>query len=67
MRHVHDVGGRMNNRAENSHLLIRRRERKQQKFRLIRFAQKQLSSRTLKQFRHQAQAEWNIVTKVVMG
>ena len=35
MRHVHEVGGRKNNRAENSHLPIRRRERKQQKFRSI--------------------------------
>ena len=84
MRRVHEVGGRKNNRAENSHLPIRRRERKQQRFRSIRSAQKQLSSygqiynlfnyqrhlinrRTLKQFRHQAQAEWNIVTKAVMG
>ena len=38
MRRVHDVGGRKNNRAENSHLPIRRRERKQQKFRSIRSA-----------------------------
>ena len=84
MRRVHDVGGRKNNRAENSHLPIRRRERKQQRFRSIRSAQKQLSSygqiynlfnyqrhlisrRTLKQFRTEAQAEWNIVTDAVMG
>ena len=33
MLHLHDVGGRKNNRAENSHLLIRRRERKAQRFR----------------------------------
>jgi len=38
MTHVHEVGGRKNNRAENSHLPIRRRERKQQKFRSIRSA-----------------------------
>ena len=44
MTHVHEVGGRKNNRAENSHLPIRRRERKQQKFRSIRSAQKQLSN-----------------------
>ena len=44
LRHVHDVGGRKNNRAENSHLPIRRRERKAQKFRSIGSAQKQLSS-----------------------
>ena len=84
MRHVHDVGGRKNNRAENFHLSIRRRERKSQKFRSIRSAQKQLSSygqiynlfnyqrhlisrKTLKQFRHEAKTEWNIVTKAVMG
>ena len=84
MRRVHDVGGRKNNRAENSHLPIRRRERKQQKFRSIRSAQKQLSSygqiynlfnyqrhlisrKTLRQFRTEAQAEWNIVTNAVMG
>ena len=84
LQHVHDVGGRKNNRAENSHLPIRRRERKAQKFRSIGIAQKQLSSygqiynlfnyqrhlisrKTLKQFRHDAQTEWNIVTKAVMG
>ena len=84
MRHVHEVGGRKNNRAENSHLPIRRRERKAQKFRSIGTAQKQLSSygqiynlfnyqrhlisrKTLKQVRIEAQAEWNIVTKAVMG
>ena len=44
MLHVHEVGGRKNNRAENSHLPIRRRERKAQKFRSIKTAQKQLSS-----------------------
>ena len=84
MTHVHEVGGRKNNRAENSHLPIRRRERKQQKFRTIGSAQKQLSSygqiynlfnfqrhlisrATLKQFRNEAQSEWNVVTKAVMG
>ena len=84
MRRVHDVGGRKNNRAENSHLPIRRRERKSQKFRSIKAAQKQLSSygqiynlfnyqrhlisrKTLKQFRNEAQIEWNIVTEAVMG
>ena len=84
MRHVHDVGGRKNNRAENSHLPIRRRERKSQKFRSIKTAQKQLSSygqvynlfnyqrhlisrKILRQFRTEAQTEWNIVTKDVMG
>ena len=84
MRNVHDVGGRKNNRAENSHLPIRRRERKSQKFRSMKAAQRQLSRygqiynlfnyqrhlisrKTIKQFRHKAQAEWNIVTKAVMS
>ena len=84
LRHVHDVGGRKNNRAENSHLPIRRRERKAQKFRSIGSAQKQLSSygqiynlfnyqrhlisrKTLKQFRNEAQSEWNKVTKAMMA
>ena len=44
MQSIHDVGGRKNNRAENSHLPIRRRERKAQRFRSIGSAQKQLSS-----------------------
>jgi len=44
MLRLHDVGGGKNNRAENSHLAIRRRERKAQRFRSIRSAQKQLSS-----------------------
>jgi len=44
LSHIHDVGGRKNNRAENSHLPIRRRERKAQRFRSIRSAQKHLSS-----------------------
>ena len=43
MQSIHDVGGLKNNRAENSHLLIRRRERKAQRFRSIGSAQKQLS------------------------
>jgi len=84
MQSIHDFGGRKNNRAENSHLPIRRRERKAQRFRSIGSAQKQLSSygqiynlfnfqrhlitrQTLKQFRNEAQTEWNIVTKAVMG
>jgi len=32
MIHLHKTGGRSNNRAENSHLPIRRRERKMQRF-----------------------------------
>ena len=84
LQHVHDVGGRKNNRAENSHLPIRRRKRKSQKFRSLKTAQRHLSSydqiynlfnyqrhlisrKTLKQFRNEAQIEWNIVTEVGMG
>ena len=84
LQHVHDVDGRKNNRAENSHLPIRRRERKSQKFRSIKTAQRHLSSygqiynlfnyqrhlisrKTLKQFRNEAQIEWNIVTEAGMG
>lgn len=42
--HVHKMGGRSNNRAENSHLPIRRRERKMQRFKSQRSAQRFLSS-----------------------
>jgi len=79
-----DVEDRKNNRAENSHLSIRRRERKSQKISSIKAAQKQLSSygriynlfnyqrhlisrKTLRQFRTEAQFEWNIVVNAVMG
>jgi len=41
---LQDVGGRKNNRAECSHVPIRRRERKAQKFRSIRSAQRLLSA-----------------------
>lgn len=42
----HQLGGmRQNNRAENSYLVIRRRERKQQRFRSQGSAQRFLSSR----------------------
>ena len=44
MKHLHDVGGRKNNRAECSHVPIRRREQKSQKFRSVRNAQKLLSA-----------------------
>ena len=44
MKHLQDVGGRKNNRAECSHVPIRRRERKSQKFRSVRNAQKLLSA-----------------------
>ena len=35
LKHLQDVGGRKNNRAECSHIPIRRRERKSQKFRSV--------------------------------
>ena len=44
LKHLQDVGGRKNNRAECSHLPIRRRERKSQRFRSVRNAQKLLSA-----------------------
>ena len=43
-QHLQDVGGRKNNRAECSHVPIRRRERKAQKFRSIKAAQRLLSA-----------------------
>ena len=39
----HDQGLRMNNRAENSHQVVRRRERKMQRFKSARSAQRFLS------------------------
>ena len=79
MKHLQDVGGRKNNRAECSHVPIRRRERKSQKFRSVHQAQKLLSAhaqiynlfnfrrhlisrKTLRKFRSQADAKWNLVT-----
>ena len=44
LKHFQDVGGRKNNRAECSHVPIRRRERKSQKFRSVRNTQKLLSA-----------------------
>ena len=44
LKHLQDVGGRKNNRAECSHVPIRRRERKSQKFRSVHQAQKLLST-----------------------
>ena len=79
LKHLQDVGGRKNNRAECSHIPIRRRERKSQKFRSVHQAQKLLSAhaqiynlfnfrrhlisrKTLRKFRSQADAKWNLVT-----
>lgn len=44
MSKLHVMGGRSNNRAENSHLPIRRRERKMQRFKSQKSAQKFLST-----------------------
>ena len=44
IKHLQDVGGRKNNRAECSHVPIRRRERKSQRFRSVMNAQKMLSA-----------------------
>jgi putative transposase len=44
LKDLHDVGGRKNNRAECSHVPIWRRERKAQRFRSVRNAQKLLST-----------------------
>ena len=40
----HEVGGRLNNRAENSHQTVRRRERKMQRFKSAQSAQRFLST-----------------------
>jgi len=45
-QHLQDVGERKNNRAECSHVPIRRRERKTQKFRSMKSAQRLLSARS---------------------
>jgi len=42
--HLHDTGHRLNNRAESSHVPIRRRERKMQRFKSHRSAQRFLST-----------------------
>lgn len=44
LKHLQDFGGRKNNRAECSHVPIRRRERKALKFRSVKAAQRLLSS-----------------------
>ena len=44
LSHLQDVGGRKNNRAESSHVPIRRRERKAQRFRSVKSAQQLLST-----------------------
>ncbi len=42
----HDFGGRKNNRAENSHLPVRQRERRMQRFKSAKSAQRFLSTHT---------------------
>ena len=44
LKHLQDVGGRKNNRTECSHVPIRRRERKAQRFRSVWSAQRLLSA-----------------------
>ena len=44
LKHLQDVGGRKNNRAECSHVPIRRRKRKSQRYRSVKNAQKLLSA-----------------------
>jgi len=44
LKHLQDIGGRKNNRAECSHVPVRRRERKSHKFRSVHQAQKLLST-----------------------
>ena len=77
--HLHETGHRRDNRAESSHVPIRRRERKMQRFKSQSSAQRFLSTygpiynlfnvhrhfisrHTLRTFRNQAMAEWQIVT-----
>jgi len=44
LKHLQDIGGRKNNRAECSHVPIRRKERKSQKLRSVKNAQKRHST-----------------------
>jgi len=70
LKDLHDVGGRKNNRAECSHVPIRRRERKAQKplsdhgqiYNLFNNRRHLISRKTLRKFRDQAQTEWNLAT-----
>jgi len=82
LKHLRDVGGRKNNRAENSHLPIRRRERKAQReevksaqrllsiygplYNLFNHRRHLISRNTLRTFRGIAQSEWNAVTSPAM-
>ena len=59
----HEVGGRLNNRAENSHQPFRRRERAMQRFRSMKTLQKfsSVHSQVHNQFNH----ERHLVTRQV--
>jgi putative transposase len=64
----HEVGGRLNNRAENSHQPTRRRERKMQRFKSAGSAQKLLSTHaavynTFNVQRHLTSAQTNRVLR----
>jgi len=59
----HEVGGRLNNRAENSHQPFRRRERAMQRFRSMKTLQKFSSIRA--QVHNQFNQERHLVTRQV--
>jgi putative transposase len=59
----HEVGGRLNNRAENSHQPFRRRERAMQRFRSLKTLQKFSSVRA--QVHNQFNQERHLVTRTV--
>ena len=74
---LHDFGGRKNNRAENSHLPVRQRERRMQRFKSPGSAQRFLSTHAavynifnvqrhlisrMRQFRSEASGMWKTVT-----
>ena len=59
----HEVGGRLNNRAENSHQPLRRRERAMQRFRSLKTLQKFSSVHA--QVHNQFNQERHLVTRQV--
>ena len=60
----HEVGGRLNNRAENSHQSLRRRERAMQRFRSMKTLQK-FSSVHAQVHNHHLNQERHLVTRQV--
>jgi putative transposase len=61
----HEQGLRKNNRVENSHQAVRRREHKMQRFKSAGSAQRFLISRsTLRTFRAEARAEWEAAVAI---